>query len=423
MTAATMDRPIARSPWRSKPARLGLAASAAAILALATVVMVMNPPSRTLRIAAEGLTIEPVTQGLFHDFTPLQGKVVPRDTIYLDALEGGQVEKVLAQAGDRVVEGQPLIRFHNTQLELDVLEREGRLVESLTTVQGYEKQLEQTRAANETLLNQIDYDIVRLRRAAERRDVYAGKGVFPQEQLDQLHDELDHNLRLRPLQAESNRRQEQLRLSQLPQIHAELQSLQKSLVVTRDKLDNLVVKAPVSGRLTVMDLKIGQNRNRGERLAEIVADTGFKISAEVDEFYLPRLRAGQIAEADIDGKPRRLKVTRIYPQVKNGVFVVDLEFEGEQPKDLTPGATVQGKLALGEDAPALILPTGAFLERSGGGWAFVVDADGKRALRRDIKIGRRNADQVEVLSGLRPGERVVTSDYAGFEKLDRIDFK
>jgi HlyD family secretion protein len=418
-----MDRPIARSRWRSKNGRLAIAAGAALVLAAATAVMLLNPPSRTLRVATDALTIEPVARGLFRDFTPLQGKVVPRDTIYLDALEGGQVQKVLAQAGDRVVVGQPLIQFNNTQLELDVLDREGRLVESLTQLQGYEKQLEQTRAANDTTLAQIDYDIVRLKRASERRDVYAGKGVFPQEQLDQLHDELDHAVKLKPLQAESNKRQEALRLSQLPQIHAELASLQKSLAFTRGKLENLVVKAPVSGLLTVMDLKIGQNRNRGERLAEITTDTGFKISAEIDEFYLPRLRAGQIAEAQVDGKPRRLKVSRIYPQVKNGVFTVDLEFEGTQPRDLTPGAAVQGRLSLGEDAPALVLPAGAFLERSGGGWAFVLDRAGKRAVRRDIKIGRRSAEQVEVLSGLQPGEKVITSDYAGYEKLDRIDFK
>jgi HlyD family secretion protein len=400
-----------------------IAAGAVLALAAATAVVLLNPPSRTLRVATDALTIEPVARGLFRDFTPLQGKAVPRDTIYLDALEGGQVQKVLAQAGDRVVVGQPLIQFNNTQLELDVLDREGRLVESLTQLQGYEKQLEQTRAANDTTLAQIDYDIVRLKRASERRDVYAGKGVFPQEQLDQLHDELDHAVKLKPLQAESNKRQEALRLNQLPQIHAELASLQKSLAFTRGKLENLVVKAPVSGLLTVMDLKIGQNRNRGERLAEITTDTGFKISAEIDEFYLPRLRAGQIAEAQVDGKPRRLKVSRIYPQVKNGVFTVDLEFEGAQPKELTPGAAVQGRLSLGEDAPALVLAAGAFLERSGGGWAFVLDPGGKRAVRRDIKIGRRSAEQVEILSGLQPGEKVITSDYAGYEKLDRIDFK
>ncbi len=226
---------------------------------------------------------------------------------------------------------------------------------------------------------------------------------------------------IRPVQVETNKRQEALRVQQLPQIRQEMASLQKSLQITRATLDDLTVKAPASGRLTAMDLQPGENRNRGDRLGQITLETGFKIAAQVDEYYLGRVAPGQTGQIDIDGRTLNLKAERIYPEVKNGAFTVDLSFEGPQPQGLLPGEMVQGKLSLGADRPALVLPAGAFLERSGGDWVFVVAPDGRHADRRRIKIGRRNSEQVEVLSGLRPGERVITSDYQGLEKIDRVD--
>jgi HlyD family secretion protein len=256
---------------------------------------------------------------------------------------------------------------------------------------------------------------------SNRRARLAQVGYISREATDQIDDELEHNRRLRPLQVETNARQEALRRAQLPKIHAEMASLQQSLAITRTKLDDLTVKAPLSGRLTVMDLKIGQNRNRGERLAELTLDTGFKLAASVDEYYLGRVHPGQTAEVEIDGKTYGLTATRIYPQVQNGVFTVDLAFRDPPPSGLLPGQAVQGRLSLGADRRGLVLPAGAFLERTGGEWAFVVAPGGGHADRRRIKIGRRNAEQAEVLAGLRPGEQVITSDYQGWEKLDRID--
>jgi HlyD family secretion protein len=416
-----MDKRIELPLWRRPPAMAaGAAIGGLMILALA-VAAIGGAARNSLRVPAAQLSIEPVRQDVFHDFTAIQGQVEPHDTLYIDALEGGQVRQILAQAGDRVVAGQPLVVFRNTDVELDVLNREAIVAQSLSQAHTLQNGLEATRAANEKALQQIDYDIVRLQRASRRRDVYANKGVFPQEEIDQLHDELDHNLKIRPVQAETNRRQEALRRAELPQIQAELATLQRSLGAIRSRLEDLTVKAPAAGRITVMDLKLGQTERPGDRLAEIVPDTGFKVTADIDEFYLPRIRVGQIATGEFDGQSRRLRVTRIYPQVKNGVFTVDMEFVGAAPSGLTAGATVQGKLSLGDDRKALVLPAGAFLERTGGDWVFVLSPDGRHADRRRIKLGRRNAEQVEVVSGLRPGERVVTSDYTGFEKIDRLD--
>jgi HlyD family secretion protein len=207
----------------------------------------------------------------------------------------------------------------------------------------------------------------------------------------------------------------------VPEIHDDLARLAQNLAVVRGKLDNLIVRAPVSGRLTDMDLKIGQSCPRGTRLAQITPATGFKLSAQVDEYYLARVHAGEAADADLDGQPLALTLSRVYPTVKDGQFTVDLQFAGDAPAGLLTGQTLQGKLRLGEDRSALVLPAGAFLERSGGEWAFVVAPDGHSARRRPVRVGRRNALQVEILSGLAAGERVIVSGYDGLERVERID--
>ena len=416
-----MDRVVRQPFWRSRRVRIAAGVAVVTVLLIGTAAAFLGPAKRSVRLPLAQVSIDEVQRGVYHDFTTLQGQVAPRDIIYLDALEGGQVQKVLVHAGDHVNAGQPMVVFRNTQLQLDVMEREAREVESITQQQTFEKQLEQTRADNEKTLAQIDYNIPRLQQQADRRDELVKAGYVAKETAELVRDELAYNKMIRPVQVETNKRQEALRVQQLPQIRQEMASLQKSLQITRATLDDLTVKAPASGRLTAMDLQPGENRNRGDRLGQITLETGFKIAAQVDEYYLGRVAPGQTGQIDIDGRTLNLKAERIYPEVKNGAFTVDLSFEGPQPQGLLPGEMVQGKLSLGADRPALVLPAGAFLERSGGDWVFVVAPDGRHADRRRIKIGRRNSEQVEVLSGLRPGERVITSDYQGLEKIDRVD--
>jgi HlyD family secretion protein len=415
-----MDTPVVRPVWRRKRTLIVAGALVAVLSTLGLAAAVLGEAKSSVRVPAQNVTLDSVKPGVFHDFVVLRAAATPKDVIYLDALEGGQVQEVLAQAGDVVAQGQPLLRFRNTELELEVLDREGRLVESITQLQSYEKQLEDTRVANEKSIAQIEYDIIRLQRTAARRDVLAAKGWISRDQFDQVHDELDHNRRLLPLQTVANGEQETLRRRQIPQIRSELATLQESLKVTRAKLDNLVVRAPVAGRLTDVDIKPGEIRNRGQRLGQIVADTGFKLQAAIDEYYLDRVRQGQTGVVTIENREVPVRVTRVDPQVKNATFQVDLAFEGAMPRGLLPGQALEGRLTLGGDRPALILPAGGFLERTGGDWVMVVDGNGGHADRRRIKIGRRSAEQVEILGGLKAGERVITSDYAGFEKVDRV---
>jgi HlyD family secretion protein len=419
--SSDMDTRIVLPWWRRRRTLVVAGAAAAVLVAGGLGAAVLSGVKSSVRVPAQNVTLGTVETGVFHDFVVLRATAQPKDVIYLDALEGGQVQQVMAEAGDMVVSGQPLLRFRNTELELEVLDREGRLVESITQLQTYEKQLEDARVANEKAAAQIQYDITRLQRTAERRDALVSKGFVSKDMYEQVHDELDHNRKLLPLQTASNAEQDALRRRQAPQIQNELATLQESLKVTRSKLDSLVVRAPVAGRLTDMDIKVGEIRNRGQRLGQIVADTGFKLQAQIDEYYLDRVRAGQTGIMTIDDREVPVRVTRVDPQVKNATFQVDLAFEGAMPRGLLPGQALEGRLTLGGDQPALVLPAGPFLERSGGDWVMVADASGTHADRRRIHIGRRSADQVEVLGGLKPGERIITSDYAAFEKVDRVN--
>ncbi len=420
---SAMDRPLSQPWWRLMLWQRLLLGVVALILVCLAGVLLLGPAQRSVSIPAGSLTLAVVEPGVYHDVIPLTGDVVPHDTVYLDAVEGGRIEHILVQAGDSVTQGQPLVELSNTALELDVLDREGRLVQSITESQAYQTQLEQNRVANQKALAQIDYDIIRLRRALDRRAALVAQHLVSVESQDQNQDALDNALRQRPMQEESNQRQEELRLKQLPQLQAQIAKLQQDLLITHGKLADLTVRAPVSGLVTSMDLTVGESRNLGDRLAEITPATGYKLSATVDEYYLGRVRPGQSASIQLDEKTWPLKVTRVYPEVKSGGFLVDLAFDGATPGGLLRGQTLQGRLSLGADVPGLVLPAGAFLERSGGDWAFVLRADGHSARRRRIKVGRRNAEQVEILGGLGAGERVITSDYSGLERIDRIDLK
>jgi HlyD family secretion protein len=214
---------------------------------------------------------------------------------------------------------------------------------------------------------------------------------------------------------------ERLQSSQLAQLRASAAALNASLGIARASLDALNIRAPVDGQLTAFSIQVGQSMNRGERLGQIDSAGRSKLVAQVDEFYLGRVAPGQIAAADWSGKTYRMKVAKIYPQVRNGTFEVDFHFIGAEPSDIQRGQTLQTKLTLGDPAPALLIPNGAFYNETGGAWVFVVTPDGKEAVKRQVRLGRRNADYIEVLEGLDPGEKVVTSPYTGFADKDRLD--
>ena len=216
------------------------------------------------------------------------------------------------------------------------------------------------------------------------------------------------------------REDERLQSGQLAQLRASSAALNQSLGIARGSLDSLRLRAPVAGQLTSFNIQIGQSLQRGERLGQIDSAGRNKLRAQVDEYYLSRVSEGLTADAEINGRTFRMRVSKIYPQVRNGSFEIDLQFVGEEPRDLQRGQTVQIRMTLGASSRAKLVPAGAFYNDTGGSWIFVVAADGRSAVRRQVRLGRRNADYIEVLEGLEPGERVITSPYTGFQERDRL---
>jgi len=419
-----MDRKIAPRRWSPtrwpRGARIATIIAALGLAALLGVKWFAGTGVRTLRLPVQQASIATVEQGIFHDLIPLRASVVPRETLYVDAVNGGRVEKLFVEAGDVVEQGQPLIELSNTNLALSVIQQEAQLNQAISQLQQNEIALEENKLSNERALAEVEYGLVRLKRSDARREGLLTRGVESAEQRDIVADELTYYQKLLPIQTDSNQRQSELRNRLLPDIHRQLAILRGNLDVVHSTLDGLVIRAPVSGRVTAMDLKVGEHKDPGQRLAEVTPPRGMKLSADIDEFYLARVRLGQRADVDFHGKAVTVTVRRIYPQVHDGHFRVDLDLDGGGPSDLVAGEALLGHLQLGDDSPAKILPVGPFLERTGGDWVFVVAPGGGSAERRRIKVGRRTVEQLEILSGLGVGEQVITSDYAALEKADRV---
>jgi HlyD family secretion protein len=419
-----MDRRIPHRRWSPTgwpiALRVLIAVTGTVLLVLLVVRLLSGSGERTVRLPAAQVTVATVEKGIFHDLIPLRASVVPRETIYVDAIDGGRVDRVLVEPGDMVRAGQPMLELSNTNLALQVIQQESQINQAISELQQNEIALEQNQLSNDRTLAEIDYNLVRLGRAAGRREELAEKGALSLEQRDVASDELAYYKRLRPIQAESGARQSALRERLLPSILEQLDILRGNLAVVHDKLNGLVIRAPIAGKVSAIDLKVGEIRSSGQRLAEVTPQTGMKLNADLDEFYLTRVRVGQIASITVNGEPVPLTVKRIHPQVQNGLFRVDLDFQGASPPTLVEGATAQGRLQLSGDTQGTILAIGPFLERTGGDWIFVLRPGSDTAERRRIKVGRRTSEQVEILAGLRPDERVITSDYTGLEKADRV---
>lgn len=420
----SMDRTIAGPHWSFArwplAAKVGVVTGAVIVAALLAIRLIAGSGDSIVRVPRAQLTLSTVEQGIFHDLIPLRATVEPRETLYIDAVDGGRVDCVLVELGDRVSQGQPLIELSNTNLALSVIQQESQLNQAMSQLQQNEISLEQNALANERALAEIDYMLVKLGRSANRRETLVAGGAVSKEQRDEVTDELTYYRHLQPIQSASNMRQAALRERLLPDIHHQLQSLRGNLDVVQGKLAGLIIRAPVKGVVTAIDLKVGEHRNPGERLAEVTPESGMKLTSRIDEFYLTRVRAGQTAMVDVEGTAVTVTVRRVSPQVRNGQFSIDLDFNGASPASLVAGETTQGRLQLGGDSPARILAVGPFLERTGGDWVFVVAKDGQSARRRQIKVGRRTTEQLEILGGLATGERVLTSDYTGVDRADRI---
>jgi len=349
----------------------------------------------------------------------LRGRLVPRSTVYLDAIEGGRVEEILVEDGTVVAAGDPIARLSNTNLQLEVLGREAAVTEQLNNMRTIELQLEQNRLSHKRNLVEIDYQIVRLTRSIERQRELLAKDLVSLSAVEDLEDELTYYRNRRDVTIESQATDSRMQEQQLRQLRDAGSQLQSGLTFAQTNLADLSVKAPVAGKLSGFNIEIGQSIERGGRLGQIDDPDAYKLNVQIDEYYLGRVDLQQAAIAEINGRELELQVAKIYPQVNAGKFEVDMMFDAD-PVGLRRGQTMQLKLQLGDNSSAVLIPNGSFYQETGGNWIFVVSTDGSEAIKRSVKLGRRNTEFIEVLDGLEPGERVITSPYTSYVGMDRL---
>lgn len=377
---------------------------------------------RLYKIDGDRVIVASVVMGEFEDFIPVRGRVTPARTVFLDTVEGGRVEKIYVEDGATVEEGQILVDLSNTALQLDVISREAQVTEQLNNLKTIELSLEQNRLSHKRNLIEIDYQIIRLTRLVARRKQLAVRGNVSIAELENAQDELDYYKKRRAITIESQKSDEKMQKQQMIQLKSSTKQLENNLIFAHKNLDNLAVRAPVSGKLTAFDAEIGQSMSRGQRLGQIDDPDHFKVKAQIDEFYLGRVDVGQRALVKVGGEELKLIVKKTYPQVRNGQFEIDMTFAGTTPRGIRRGQTVQSKLFLGDTGKAIVIPNGSFYADTGGTWIFVVSPDGTKAVRRDVRLGRRNSKVIEVIDGLQAGEKVIVSPYTNYIDMDRLEF-
>ncbi len=379
--------------------------------------------SSTLRLEASKLTVSEVYSGEFQEFIAVSGTIIPIKTFYLDATQGGTVTQVFLDEGSYVNVGDQILQLDNTDLHLDVMYREAQLFEQMNNLRNTRLLMEQNTLMLRGDLLEIDRQIGESKRKYRQCVKLKEKGLISENEFEQAKEEHDYWVNKRELTVETQKQDSTLRAIQIKQLEASISRMQANMEIIKQKLEYLVVKAPIAGHLTSLDAEVGQLKTAGARLGQIDVLEGFKINADIDEYYISRISAGQTGEVRIAGQTYQVTCSKVYPEVKDGRFRVDLEFSGEEPEGIRRGQTVQIRLALGELSQAVMLARGGFYNDTGGNWAYVLDESGKFATKRKIRLGRYNTQVYEVLDGLEPGEKVITSSYDSFGDFDRLTFK
>ena len=417
MSGEGMDRAVEKRVSRGRMAGYGIAAIAALVFAWWLFSTLLG--GRSLSVNAQRISASPVTVGTFEDFIPLRGRLVPRSTVYLDAIEGGRVESVLVEDGTLVQAGDLIAVLSNTNLQLEVLGREAAVAEQLNNMRTIELQLEQNRLSHKKNLVEIDYQIIRLDRSIARQRELAAENLVPQSTVDELEDELTYYNNQREVTLESQASDTRLQDQQLKQLRESNAQLLAGLEFARKNLDDLNMRAPLDGQLSGFNVEIGQSIERGGRIGQIDDPDRYKLNVDIDEYYLGRVDLTQVGTVSHDGRDFRVAISKIYPQVNNSQFEVDMTF-AEEPVGVRRGQTLQLELTLGDNSDAILIPNGTFYQETGGNWVFVVSPDGTEAVKRNVRLGRRNVDFIEVLDGLEPGEQVITSPYSAYASMDRL---
>ena len=418
-----MDKIIEKKTgWRVAFTKKALPWWLGALLLVFVIYLIARPNNKTLRVDKDTVTISSAVKGEFNDYIRISGRVQPMTTIQLSPQEGGIVEKILIEEGSPVKAGEAILILNNDNLDLQILNSEAELAEKENILRNTQIQMEQQKL--DVRQNVLEYgtNVERLRRAYEQQKaLYEDKLIAKEEYLKA---EEDYQLALQKynLMTERSRQDSLYRGTQIDRMEESLENMQLNMSMIRKRKSNLIVKAPIDGELGLLDVVLGQSIASGTKIGQINSVGTYKVEAQIDEHYIDRVVEGLQATFERQGETFSTVIRKVYPEVRDGKFKADFKFDGEQPDNIRSGQTYYLNLQLGQPEEAVIIPRGTFYQKTGGKWIYVVNKEGTKAVKREIRIGRQNPQYYEVLEGLEPGEKVITSGYETYGDSDVLVF-
>ena len=384
--------------------------------------LIFRDDAKKLRIDADNVTIGTVTSGEFNDYIRISGQVVPMTTIQISPLEGGVVQQIVTEEGSRVRQGDVILVLSNENLDMQILNSEADLAEKENILRNTMIQMEQQKLSVEQEKLQLQMEVRRNKRTYDSQKALYDDGLIARE--DFLKAEEDYELSNSRLKLVENRaKQDSLyRSVEITQMRESLDNMRQNMMMIRRRKDNLTIKAPIDGELGLLDVVLGQSVSAGSKIGQINNLDSYKIEAQIDEHYIDRVSAGLEATFERQSEHYLAQIRKVYPEVRDGKFKADFKFAEQQPENIRSGQTYYLNLQLGQPVEAILIPRGAFYQKTGGKWIYVLSSDGTKAVKRDIRIGRQNPQYYEVIEGLEPGEKVITSSYDNFGESEVLIF-
>ena len=418
-----MDKIIEKKTgWRVAFTKKALPWWLGALLAAFIIYLIARPNNKTLRVDKDTITVSTAVKGEFNDYIRISGRVQPMTTIQLSPQEGGIVEQILIEEGSRVKAGDPILLLNNDNLDLQILNSEAELAEKENILRNTQIQMEQQKL--DVRQNVLEYgtQVDRLKRAYEQQKALYEDKLIAKE--DYLKAEEDYRLALQKydLIRERSKQDSLYRGTQIDRMEESLENMQLNMQMIRKRKSNLIVRAPIDGELGLLDVVLGQSIASGTKIGQINSVGTYKVEAQIDEHYIDRVVDGLEATFERQGDTYSTIIRKVYPEVRDGKFKADFKFDGEQPDNIRSGQTYYLNLQLGQPEEAVIIPRGTFYQKTGGKWIYVVNKEGSKAVKREIRIGRQNPQYYEVLEGLEPGEKVITSGYETYGDSDVLVF-
>ena len=418
-----MDKIIEKKTgWRVALTKKALPWWLGALLLVFVIYLIARPNNKTLRVDKDSITVSSAVKGEFNDYIRISGRVQPMTTIQLSPQEGGIVEKILIEEGSPVKAGDAILILNNDNLDLQILNSEAELAEKENILRNTQIQMAQQKIDVRQNVLEYGMQVDRLRRAYEQQKaLYEDKLIAREEYLKA---EEDYKLAKQKydLMAERSKQDSLYRGTQIDRMEESLENMQLNMQMIRRRKSNLIVKAPIDGELGLLDVVLGQSIASGTKIGQINSVGTYKVEAQIDEHYIDRVVSGLSATFERQGETYSTVIRKVYPEVRDGKFKADFKFDGEQPENIRSGQTYYLNLQLGQPEEAVIIPRGTFYQKTGGKWIYVVNKDGTKAVKREIRIGRQNPQYYEVLEGLEPGEKVITSGYDTYGDSDVLVF-